>query len=724
MKAIVIAGTASGVGKTTIATGLIAALRRSGHTVQPFKVGPDYIDPSYHSAAAGRPSRNLDTWLVPQGRVKALFRRAMGSADVGIVEGVMGLFDGRHGEAEQGSTAQVAKLLGLPVVLVVDAAKSARSVGAAALGFRVFDTNVNLAGVILNRVSSESHARAACDAVEREAGLRVLGSVGRDAAPRLPERYLGLVPAAEQGMSRIDFDLLANQISSAIDVDALLEVAECGSPTGEAEADLFPAEPIPPSGRIAVARDEAFSFLYEDNLDLLRAWGAELIGFSPIHDQHLPGGCSGLYLGGGFPELHARRLAANATLRAEIAGAVARGMPVYAECGGLMYLARALVDRDGRTHEMVGALPIVTDMRQSRLTIGYREMTALRDSVLAPAGTQLRAHEFHWSTCRPPSAAEAAYWVEHGDDRIEGFVKGSVIASYLHLHFATDPGLAPRFVEACQAWSHSTSGDSGPASQSRLNGTAPPYSEPEQGPKNDTSTPVVGPLLARLGLPPAAIEAESRRRIEAAIGPALPPNEPNRSVVTRLVYASGDHAIAQLVRISTGAVQAGVDALRRGSLVVVDVNMVAVGLDSRRLTRLGIGKRVVVAVTVPGAAELARSWRITRSAAGMLLSADALDGAVVAVGNAPTALLAVLDLVNQGRARPALIVGLPVGFVAAAEAKAALEGGATPFITIAGPRGGSGLAVALLNLLLSHSTGAPLSLGVRVAGAGARGGAS
>ncbi|MGI8551020.1 MAG: cobyrinate a,c-diamide synthase [Dehalococcoidia bacterium] len=483
---IVIAGVQSGIGKTTIATGIMAALSE-GRRVQPFKAGPDYIDPTYHARACGRPSRNLDTWLVQPVYVRELFQRSCANADIAVIEGVMGLFDGRTGGGEAGSTAQIAKLLGAPVVLVVDAAKIARSAAAIVLGFRQFDPRVAIAGVILNRIAGPRHYEAVAGPIEQEAGVPVIGFLPRDDELTLPERYLGLIPAVEGRTADAYFDRLREACRRHIDLKRLASIAsmatalpavehfsasDCGlsddggmhrsaapaqlHPSGRqfeaarATGGLFPAEPVPARVRIAVARDRAFSFYYEDNLDLLRAWGAELVEFSPLADAGLPEGTEGIYLGGGFPELFAQELAENRPMHAALQEAARARTPVYAECGGLMYLGERLIDLSGRSHSMLGLIPAHSSMRGSRLSLGYRELQAQRDTLIARTDQTLRAHEFHWSVLdEDPPDESAAYSVEGEPLRSDGFVSGSVLATYMHLHFATDPRITPRLVETC-----------------------------------------------------------------------------------------------------------------------------------------------------------------------------------------------------------------------------------------------------------------------------------
>jgi len=450
VRTLVVAGPHSGVGKTTVATGLMAAFARRGLRVQGFKVGPDYIDPTYHTLACGRPSRNLDRWLTDAGGLVELFERAAARADVCVVEGVMGLFDGRLGATEQASTAEVAKLLGAPVLLVLDAARMARSAAALAWGFAHFDPALRLAGVILNNLGSDRHRQAIVPSVEQEAGLPVLGALRRDPALRLPERHLGLVPASEGPLVAAFLEAVVAAVEQGCDLPRLLRLAETAAPPPRPLAPaLFPDRPQPPRARLAVARDRAFSFYYQDSLDLLEAWGLELAPFSPLADPALPD-CDGVYLGGGFPELAAAELAANHDMLASVRRAAARGLPIYAECGGLMYLGQALRDPEGREHRLVGLAPFVTSMGAPRVTVGYRRVRARADGPILRAGETLPGHEFHWSVLHAgPDPASAAYDVLDPPGRPEGYQRGPLLASYIHLHLGSRPALAARLVAAC-----------------------------------------------------------------------------------------------------------------------------------------------------------------------------------------------------------------------------------------------------------------------------------
>lgn len=442
---LVLAAPGTGQGKTTVAAALMALLAERGLRVAPFKVGPDYVDPSHHRAAAGRASRNLDGWMLPPETLLALFRRATtgeNAADVAVAEGMMGLFDGRDATGEAGSTAAVAKRLAAPVVAVLDVWTMGRGAAAVVHGLHTFDPALPLAGVVLNRAAGPGHAALCREAIEHHTGVPVLGWLPAEAALAVPERHLGLVLAGEHA---IPLARLAERARETLEVDALLAVAHSAPPL-----PVLP-DPLPPRAaatraRIAVARDAAFGFLYEDNLDLLRDAGAELAFFSPLEDARLPEGADALYLCGGYPELHAARLAANGGMREAVRAFAASGRPVYAECGGLMYLCEALVDQGGARHPMAGVVPGVSAMRE-RLVIAYREGTALLPSPLAEAGWRVRGHEFHHSVLEPPPA-RAAYRLDGGAGT-EGIVTGpadNVLASYVHLHFGADARLAGRFV--------------------------------------------------------------------------------------------------------------------------------------------------------------------------------------------------------------------------------------------------------------------------------------
>jgi cobyrinic acid a,c-diamide synthase len=442
---VVIAGTSSGSGKTTLACGLISALRRAGRRVQGFKVGPDYIDPSYHRLASGRPGRNLDAFLSGPQLIPPLARHGAAGADIAVIEGVMGMFDGASGRGELASTAHVAKLLRAPVLLVVDGSAMARSAAAVVHGFRTFDPDVPVAGVLFNRVGSDVHERLLRDAVA-ELEVPVLGALRRDDRVTAPERHLGLIPAGErQARAAAALDVLAEAVARQCDLEGIERLAR-SAPELPGPAWSPPAVPAGAGTPIAIARGTAFSFHYEENLELLAAAGGELQEFDPTRDEAMPPGAQALILAGGFPEVVGAELSANRALRAEVAAFAAAGHPVLAECGGLLYLAREL---DG--HEMCGVLPARGEM-VGRLTLGYREARAATPTPWMDAGDQVRGHEFHYSqvqVAETPAPPQPAWELSaRGVTRVEGFVQGSVQAGYLHVHWAAHPHIARGFVAA------------------------------------------------------------------------------------------------------------------------------------------------------------------------------------------------------------------------------------------------------------------------------------
>ncbi|GED97647.1 cobyrinate a,c-diamide synthase [Gordonia crocea] len=446
--AVVIAAPASGSGKTTVTTGLIGALSAAGRTVAPFKVGPDYIDPGYHALASGRPGRNLDPNLVGEPLVPALFAAGSVGADIAVVEGVMGLFDGRITPDSPaggfGSTAHVAALLGAPVVLVVDAAGHSQSVAALLHGFIGFDPGIRIAGVILNRVGSDRHEevlRAAAESV----GLPVLGVLRRDDALAVPSRHLGLIPAAERSpQARAAVDAMTALVGASVDVEAVAAVAGAGPVVEAWSAVDAVGDPVAGRPVVAVASGAAFTFGYPEHAELLAAAGARVVEFDPLSDT-LPDDTAALVIGGGFPEEHAESLSANAPLRAAVRAHVDAGRPVHAECAGYLYLTSGVV-RDGRTGPaLAGALPVTAEFGP-RLCLGYRDGVALADSVLYRAGDRVTGHEFHRSTVE---AGPAPAWGWQADGaRVDGHLYRGVHASFLHVHPAAVPRAIARFVAA------------------------------------------------------------------------------------------------------------------------------------------------------------------------------------------------------------------------------------------------------------------------------------
>jgi cobyrinic acid a,c-diamide synthase len=438
---IVVAGTHSGVGKTTVASGLMAALAARGYRVAPFKVGPDFIDPSYHALATGRPGRNLDAFLSGPDLIAPLFAHGARGADVALIEGVMGLFDGKSGAGEYASTAHVAKLLKAPVLLVIDASAMARSAAAVVHGYASFDPEIRIEGVILNRVGSPAHEMMLREAIE-PLDIPIVGVLRRDAKVRIPDRHLGLVPVAERrSEARTALEAAGEEIARSCNLGGILRLARSAEPLSANPWSPEASETGSPV-RVAVAAGPSFSFLYEENLELLRGAGAEISSFDPTSDEDLPEDTDALYLGGGFPETYAASLAANEQLKARVRRFACERRPVIAECGGLLYLVREL---DG--HPMCGVLEATARMTD-RLTLGYREAHSICDSPLAEAGTLVRGHEFHYSVVEP-GAGEHPAWDLTGRRR-EGFVRDATHASYLHLHWAATPEVPRRFVQVAR----------------------------------------------------------------------------------------------------------------------------------------------------------------------------------------------------------------------------------------------------------------------------------
>ena len=488
---VVIAGTQSGSGKTTLVTGLLAALKARGLRVQSYKVGPDYIDPGFHALASGRPAHNLDTWLVGEERLPALFAESMGDADLAVIEGVMGLYDG--GRKGVSSTAEVAKLLDAPVLLAIDCKSMGASAAAIALGFRAYDKGVDIAGVLLNRLGSSTHEamiRSAMEGIQ----MPVYGAVHRDDSLHLSERHLGLTPTTETEAAGV-VKKMGEAIEGQVDIAKLVELAKkalplhvsTAPPLGELSSDsetervtqdrdsrfcqqvenLVTPLPSPPlrgtsprggglerkrSLRIAVARDAAFSFYYPTSLAVLERLGATLVPFSPLEDAALPEDVSGALFGGGFPEMFAEKLAANQSMRAAIRAAAARGLPIYAECGGYMYLMEELVDFDGNHHAMCGVFSGSAVMTKKLQMVGYVTARLNEDTILGTSGTELKGHEFHFSQeeeGNEPARPFTFTKLRNGMAYAAGQRYKNALGSYLHLHFAGCPEAAKHFVEAC-----------------------------------------------------------------------------------------------------------------------------------------------------------------------------------------------------------------------------------------------------------------------------------
>lgn len=451
-KAFLIAGTGSGCGKTTLTLGLLRALQQRGLRVQPFKVGPDYLDTGWHSAVCGVTSRNLDAFMLPTATLNGLYNQHRRHADVAVIEGVMGLYDGYGSDPNYCSSAAMAKQLDCPVILLVDGKAVSTSVAATVLGFSQFDPALKLAGVIVNRVNSETHYQLIRQAIERYCGVPVLGRLPVLDEVALPSRHLGLVSAQESRVDDLRWQRLAQQVEAFIDIDRLLALSACASPP-VGEPPQLPDPALAQGLTLALAEDEAFNFYYPDNLDLLEQAGVRIQRFSPLHDQRLPD-CQMIYLGGGYPEVHAARLAANVDMHSALQRAHRQKIPLYAECGGLMYLGNGLTDSAGVRHRMSGVLPGESHMGTRLTRFGYCQWQARTDTLLAARGEMLLGHEFHYSdfTTALTPAFDCAKWRDGvAVQRWQGgYQLEQTQASYLHVHFAQRPGLLDGWLAAAR----------------------------------------------------------------------------------------------------------------------------------------------------------------------------------------------------------------------------------------------------------------------------------
>ncbi|MBX3235713.1 MAG: cobyrinate a,c-diamide synthase [Nitrospiraceae bacterium] len=444
---LVIAGTGSSVGKTTVTLALLSALAAKGRVVQPFKAGPDFIDPAHHTAVTGRPSRNLDGWMLDAEMNRAILTHASMGADLALIEGMMGLFDGIGSTNDEGSTAELAKQLGAPVLLVVDGGAMARSAAALVEGFARFDPDLAIAGVLFNRVNSPGHYRLLKNAVEQRMSIPAVGYLRQDEVV-ISERHLGLVGAGEGSWCEL-YRRLGASAEATVDLDLLERVAATAAPIERPHPS--PVQPTPSrTVRIGVARDPAFCFYYADNLQLLESQGGELVYFSPILDAALPH-VDMLYLGGGYPELHAAALSENRSMRRTVAAFSERGGTIFAECGGMMYLTDGIRDFEGRVHEMAGVFPALAVMRKTGLTLGYRRLELSRPCILGEAGTVARGHEFHYSVLEPTGALAYAYQVAdaRGERKgTDGLVTKNTLAGYTHLHFGSQPSMISELLQS------------------------------------------------------------------------------------------------------------------------------------------------------------------------------------------------------------------------------------------------------------------------------------
>ncbi len=444
---LVIAGTGSGVGKTTVTIGIMAALRKKGYIVQGFKCGPDYIDPTYHTAVTGRISRNIDSWMLNQDMVKEIVIRASKGTDISIIEGVMGFFDGKNPENNEGTTAEVSLITNSPVVLVVNCASMARSAAAIVKGFQSFLAEASIVAVIANRVGSEGHFQLVKKAIEQECEIPVIGYLMKENNISIPERHLGLIPSIERGELDSFFDKLGDLVLETIDIEKLYELAR--APQLKIETSQF-SKRANEHVRIAVARDAAFNFYYQENLELLQAYGAEIIEFSPLNGEILPDAVDGLYIGGGFPEEFAEQLALQQEVKQSLKTAIEKGLPTLAECGGFMFLTDAIETTNEQSFPMVGVIPGVAKMQTKLAALGYREIVGEGGNFLLKGNVHAKGHEFHYSTFQPNKQIQPAYQTKglRGTKK-EGYLKENLVAGYTHFHFGSCPEMVANWIEQC-----------------------------------------------------------------------------------------------------------------------------------------------------------------------------------------------------------------------------------------------------------------------------------
>jgi cobyrinic acid a,c-diamide synthase len=442
-----IAGTNSGVGKTTVTLGIMSALVKKGMMVQGFKSGPDYIDPSHHNRVTGNASRNLDTWIMGNGICQELFERSAIKADISVIEGVMGLYDGSIDSTDLGSSAHLAKVLKAPVILVINAKGMAQSAGAMVLGYKEYDKDINLAGVIVNNVASQNHYDYIKKSIEETCSIPVLGYLQRNKEVTIPERHLGLIPSAENKSPSILYEILGKMVLETIDIDELLKVARSADDFPNYKKTIFQKNNRNFDVQIALAKDEAFCFYYQDDIELFESLGAKIRYFSPLADKRIPDDVDAIFIGGGFPELYAERLMMNKSMRNAILDAASQGTVIYGECGGMMYLLEKIIDTEGRPSKMCGVLEGTSRMENKRQGLGYVSVNALCDNPLCKKGDTFRAHEFHWSRLSDiPEETVYAYEKRKSNGKrcgLDGiYSKDNIIASYTHVHFSSNPELA------------------------------------------------------------------------------------------------------------------------------------------------------------------------------------------------------------------------------------------------------------------------------------------
>ncbi|MBZ4645464.1 MAG: hypothetical protein JG777_953 [Clostridia bacterium] len=456
---LVIAGAQSGAGKTTISIGLMAVLAKRGLKVQPYKVGPDYIDPAYHTHVTGNKCRNLDSWMLDENTIRYLFNRNSRQADVSVVEGVMGLYDGFGTEKDSGSTAHISKIINAPVILIINGNGISSSAAAMVMGYKHYDPDVKIAGVIINKVSGQKHFELLKTVIEKDTGIPAVGYIPNNSEISLSSRHLGLVPSVEMDDLNSKIKKIRCLVEQYVDIDKLIEISHHVSKIDEFKNPVESMQKMN-QVKIGIAWDKAFNFYYHDNLELLEQLGAELVYFSPMNDDKLPEGIDGLYLGGGFPEVFAAQLEQNQSMRLSIKQHIESGLPVYAECGGLMYLTKSIEDFEGKKYQMVGVIPGCSKMTGKLQRFGYVNVELNRDCIIGQKGLKFRAHEFHRSIV-DAKGVECCYNVSKMRDGGLlstwqcGYAMHNVVAGYAHVHFWSNPAVAQHFLASAQTYEFS-----------------------------------------------------------------------------------------------------------------------------------------------------------------------------------------------------------------------------------------------------------------------------
>ena len=702
---LMFASLASGSGKTMVTCAFLQALKNRGKLPAAFKCGPDYIDPMFHSRVLGMDSHNLDLFFAPEQIVRGLVARHTRQKDIAVIEGAMGYYDGAA-SGTLASSWSLAHATGTPVILVIDPKGMSLSLAAVVKGVLAFRSEHHVAGLLLNPCPQRLYS-ALRPMLEEHTGIPVLGYLPHLPECTIPSRHLGLVTAAEIADLHEKVQAMAGQMEQSVDIARLLAIARSAP---ELDAAPLPAqEPVTEAFPvIAVARDPAFCFYYDDNLQLLRELGAKLAFFSPLADQALPPGTDAIYLGGGYPELHAPALCANVKMREVVRAAMDDGMPVLAECGGFQYLQNDLITREGERCAMVGALDSESAPQQSAGRFGYITLHARQDNMLCKQGERIAAHEYHrWDS----QQTGESFLAVKPDGREWNCIiaRDNLFAGYPHLYFYSNISFAANFVRAAAAYQCNRPAGAGqapppdaegqPSTQSGRPagaGQAPPPNAEGQ-PSAQSGRPAGAGQVPPQHLRPGDIERRSFEIITRELG-STALSLPEETVLKRVIHTTADFDFAANLWFSPGAVEQGLEALQSGAVIITDTNMSRAGINRGGLHRLGARVECFVADEDVAAAALRRGT--TRAAAAMRKAADLTGPLIVAVGNAPTALYTLYDLITSRKLLPKLIIAVPVGFVNVEESKELILSAGLPCIVAKGRKGGSTVATAICNSLI------------------------